>query len=196
LQAQKFAMSVTIVQQDTRTLDQLMNNEDYLFVFDDIYKYTPDRIKYLFPGFAITGRFDFIGPLKGFLPAVVVSSPDEIVVTIQPGLAQCESFGLIITKPKAITITQSDIDSYKTANNITTNLFTTYLCVQTNIIGCNDGIKTTNMEWVLSTRSESKRFDLSTAPNCRIPILALDIDTSTTIYNASVNIPLTAELYP
>jgi hypothetical protein len=189
-------MSVAIVQQDIRTLDQLMNNEDYLFVFDDIYKYTPDRIKYLFPGFAITGRFDFIGPSKGFLPAVVVSSPNEIVVTIQPGLAQCESFGLIITKPKAITITQSEIDSYKTVNNITTNLFTTYLCVQTNIIRCNDGIKTTNMEWVLSTRSESKRFDLSTTPNCRIPILALDIDTSTTIYNASVNIPLTADLYP
>jgi len=189
-------MSIAIVQQDIRTLDQLMNKEDYLFVFDDIYKYTPDRIKYLFPGFAITGRFDFIGPLKGFLPAVVVSSPNEIVVTIQPGLAQCGSFGLIITKPKAITITQSEIDSYKTANNITTNRFTAYLCVQTNIIGCNDGIKTTNMEWVLSTRSESKRFDLSTTPNCRIPILVLDIDTSTTIYNASVNIPLTADLYP
>jgi hypothetical protein len=189
-------MSVTVVQQDIRTLDQLMNNEDYLFVFDEIYKYTPDRMKYLFPGFAISGRFDFIGPVKGFLPTVMLSSPDGIVVTIQPGLAQCESFGLIIPKPKAITITQSDIDSYKTANNITTNLFTTYLCVQTNIIGCNDGIKTTNMEWVLSTRSESKRFDLSTTPNCRIPILALDIDTSTTIYNASVNIPLTADLYP
>jgi len=188
-------MPVAIVQQDTRTLDQLMNNEDYLFVFDDIYKYTPDRIKYLFPGFAITGHFDFIGPLKGFLPAVVTSSPN-IGVTIQPGLAQCESFGLIIPKPKTITITRSEIDSYKTANNITTNLFTTYLCVQTNIIGCNDGIKSTNMEWVLSTRSESKRFDLSTTPNCRIPILALDIDTSTTIYNASVNIPLTADLYP
>jgi hypothetical protein len=189
-------MSVTIVQQDIRTLDQLMNNEDYLFVFDDVYKYTPDRIKYLFPGFAITGQFDFIGPLKGFLPAAVVSSSNDIVVTIQPGLAQCESFGLIIPKPKAITITRSDIDGYKTVNNITTNRFTTYLCVQTNIIGCNDGIKTTNMEWVLSTRSESKRFDLSTTPNCRIPILALDIDTSTTIYNASVNIPLTADLYP
>jgi hypothetical protein len=189
-------MSIAIVQQDVRTLDQLMNNEDYLFVFDEVYKYTPDRIKYLFPGFAITGRFDFIGPLKGFLPAGVVSSSNDIVITIHPGLAQCESFGLIITKPKVITITQSDIDSYKTVNNITTNLFTTYLCVQTNTIGCNDGIKTTNMEWVLSTRSESKRFDLSTTPNCRIPILVLDIDTSTTIYNASVNIPLTADLYP
>jgi len=190
-------MSVAIVQQDIRTLDQLMNNENYLFVFDDIYKYTPDRIKYLFPGFAITGSFDFIGPLKGFLPAVIVTSaPNDIVVTIQPGLAQCGSFGLIIPKPKAITITQTEIDSYKTQNNITTNLFTTYLCVQTNIIGCNDGIKTTNMEWVLSTRSESKRFDLTTTPNCRIPILALDIDTSTTTYSASVNIPLTAELYP
>jgi len=189
-------MSVTIVQQDIRTLDQLMNNEDYLFVFDDVYKYTPDRIKYLFPGFAITGYFEFIGPLKGFLPAVVVSSPNDVVVTIQPGLAQCQSFGLIIPKPKAITITQSEIDNYKIANNITANLFTTYLCVQTNIIGCNDGIKTTNMEWVLSTRSESKRFNLSTTPNYRIPILALDIDTSTAIYNASVNIPLTADLYP
>jgi len=52
------------------------------------------------------------------------------------------------------------------------------------------------MEWVLSTGSESKIFNLSNTPNCRIPILALDIDTSTTIYNASVNIPLTAELYP
>lgn len=190
-------MSVTIVQQDIRTLDQLMINEDYLFVFDDVYKYTPDRIKYLFPGFAITGRFDFIGPLKGFLPAVMgASAPNDIVVTIQPGLVQCESFGLIIPKPKAITITQTEIDIYKTENNITANLFTTYLCVQTNIIGCNEGIKTTNMEWVLSTRSESKRFDLSATPNCRIPILALDIDTSTTIYSASVNIPLTAELYP
>jgi hypothetical protein len=189
-------MPVATVQQDTRTLDQLMNNEDYLFVFDDVYKYTPDRIKYLFPGFAITGRFDFIGPLKGFLPATVTSSPNDIIVTIQTGLAQCESFGLIIPKPKAITITQSEIDSYKTVNNITTNLFIIYLCVQTNIIGCNDGIKTTNMEWVLSTRSESKRFNLSATPNCRIPILALDIDTSTTIYNASVNIPLTADLYP
>jgi hypothetical protein len=189
-------MTVAIVQQDIRTLDQLMNNEDYLFVFDEVYKYTPDRIKYLFPGFAITGRFDFIGPLKGFLPAVVTSSPSDIVVTMQPGLAQCESFGLIISKPKAITITKSEIDSYKTANSITTNLFTTYLCVQTNIIRCNDGIKTTNMEWVLSTSSESKRFNLSDTPNCRIPILVLDIDTSTTIYHASVNIPLTAELYP
>ena len=189
-------MPVAIVQQDIRTLDQLMNNEDYLFVFDDIYKYTPDRIKYLFPGFAITGRFDFIGPLKGFLPAAVTSSLNNITVTIQPGLAQCESFGLIISKPKAITIIQSEINSYKTGNNITTNLFTAYLCVQTNIIGCNDGIKTTNMEWVLSTRSESKRFNLTAAPNCRIPILALDINTSTSIYGASVNIPLTAELYP
>jgi len=196
LQAQKFDMPVAIVQQDIRTLDQLMSNEDYLFVFDDIYKYTPDRIKYLFPGFAITGRFDFIGPLKGFLPAVIVSSPSDIAVTIQPGLAQCQSFGLIITKPKTITITQSEIDSYKTVNNITANLFTAYLCVQTNIIGCNDGVKSTNMEWVLSTRSESRRFDLSATPNCRIPILALDIDTSTTIYNTSVNIPLTADLYP
>jgi hypothetical protein len=174
-----------------------MDNEDYLFVFDDVYKYTPDRIKYLFPGFAITGRFDFIGPLRGFLPAVIgASATNDIVVTIRPGLAQCESFGLIIPKSKAITITQNEIDIYKTENNITTNLFTTYLCVQTNIIGCNESIRTTNMEWVLSTISESKRFDLNATPNCRIPILALDIDTSTTIYNASVNIPLTAELYP
>jgi hypothetical protein len=189
-------MPVTIVQQDIRTLDQLMNSEDYLFVFDDIYKYTPDRIKYLFPGFAITGCFDFIGPLKGFLPATVTSTQDNIAVTIQPGLAQCESFGLIIAKPKTIRIARNEINSYKTVNNITTNLFTAYLCVQTNIIGCNDGIKATNMEWVLSTEFESKRFDLSTTPNCRIPILALDIDTSTNVYNASVNIPLTADLYP
>ena len=190
-------MAVATVQQDIRTLDQLMNNEDYLFVFDEIYKYTPDRIKYLFPGFAITGRFDFVGPLKGFLPATTgVSAPNDIIVTVQPGLAQCENFGLIIPKPKAITITQSEIDNYKADNNITANLFTTYLCVQTNIIRCNEGIKTTNIEWVLSTRSESKRFNLNATPNCRIPILALDIDTSTTIYNASVNIPLTADLYP
>ena len=190
-------MAIATVQQDIRTLDQLMNNEDYLFVFDEIYKYTPDRIKYLFPGFAVTGRFDFIGPLKGFLPIVIgTPSPTDIAVTIQPGLAQCESFGLIITKPKTITITKSEIDSYKAGNNITTNLFTAYLCIETNIIRCNEGIKTTNMEWVLSTRSESKRFNLNDTPNCRIPILALDIDTSTTIYRVSVNIPLTADLYP
>ena len=188
-------MPTVTIQQDLRSINNPVTSEKYLFVFDDIYKYTPDRMKYMFPGFAVTGRFNFIGSIKGILPATVtLNTTNDKVISLSPGLLQCNEYGIIIKEPISITLSDPEIDQYKSNNNLP-NTFTAYMCAETNIVACDAPTMSTTLNWILATYAERVRFDITNTPNIRIPVLALDIDTTNTPYTVNINIVQTLEFY-